>query len=132
MEYFELATIPPSLLGVEIVPFFPEVTDDDKKRGYIVRYFTRQTNHRTGEITEIDEKTATKLKANSLYKVVSLEWKISGKLDDIAGPRIGNSPTRLYTGVLTANRVSLEDADKEMPGMRHLIFDLTQFWLGDF
>lgn len=121
---------PPKTLTMKppMVDYYPEITEDDVDKGYVTRYFIRQSNHRTGEIIEIDSGTYRKFKTNPLYKTIELEWKITGKLDDVFGPMDKNSPTRLITGVLTANRLAVEEADKDMPGLKNKLLNYAQFW----
>lgn len=125
MLYNDLRASPKSFEYIEVTDYFPKVTPDDIENGYMVRYFTRQSNHTQGEIQEIDMQTSGKLSGNTLYKVVSFEWRIAGPLDDSI--RVGNTPV---LGVLSANKKTLDIADKNMPGMKYRLFNLTQFWQG--
>ncbi len=109
--------------------YYPEITDEDVDNGFIIRYFTRQSNHHTGEIYELDKRTYNKVSSNPLYNVIALDWKITGKLDDIMGTQIGNSPVRTYTGVNTANQKAVNEADRELPGMKYKLMNFSQFWV---
>lgn len=122
-------TFPTSLTLIpEFEEYYPNITERDIDNGSIIRYFVRQANHSKGDITEIDQKTYVRLKNNRLFKVITLSWKITGPLDDVAGPNKVNSPVRLLTGVNTANRLAIEDADKEMLGLKYKLTNYSQFW----
>lgn len=107
---------------------YPTVTPDDIDNGILMRYFVRQANHYSGDILEIDERRFNKLRINPMYKTVKVAWKITGRLDDVMGTNNINSPTRLVTGVNTANKMAIEDADKELPGLKYKIMNYSQFW----
>lgn len=121
---------PKSLLGLELTEQLPQLTPDDIDKGTIDRYFVRQVNHASGEIVEVDNKTYTRLLSNALWNVIKITWRISGKLDDVLGPQTGNSPNRLYTGVLTANTIATNDAEKYMPGIKLKLPNPAQYWIG--
>jgi hypothetical protein len=128
--YTYLKTPPKNLVTTfPMLDHYPEIEQEDIDRGSIMRYFARQSNHSSGDITEVDERTYQRLSTNPLYKTVELSWKITGKIDDIMGPPKINSPVRLFTGVATANRLAVEEADKEMPGLRYKLTHFTQFWV---
>lgn len=129
-EFYAQQYNPPlSLASVPIInEYYPTISDEDINKGFITRYFSRQANHSQGEILEIDQKTYNRLKNNKLFKVISLEWKIKGPLDDVNGPPNLNSPTRLYTGVNTANRLITEQNNIEMPGLKYKLTNFSQFW----
>lgn len=107
--------------------YTPNIQRKDIDTGYIVRYFARRTNLNSGEIVEISKKQATKLKKYPIFKVIEVKWKISGRLDDEEGPRHVNSPTRLYTGVITSNRLAVEDAEEELPGIKNKLKNYAEF-----
>lgn len=108
--------------------YYPVPTKREYEEGRMMRYFVRQANHSVGEITEVAKTTYDRLRTNPFFKTVAVIWRISGDLDDVPGPRNVNTPTRLYTGVITANRLALELANEEMPGMINQITNLTQFY----
>lgn len=122
----------PTILShtVDIVEYYPHPTKDEIDIGVMVRYFVRQANHRTGYITEITKAASDTLKDVPVYKTISLEWKITGALDDILGPQHINTPVRLYTGVRTANELTATRFDKEMPGLKDKLRNYVQFWIG--
>lgn len=110
--------------------YFPQPTTEDIDNEYLIRYFTRPANQHAGEIYEISKQTFDRIKTNNLYKSISMKWRVSGKLDDVmASPDI-NTPVRLYTGVLTANKLSLDMAESEMSGMKQKITNYAQFYKG--
>lgn len=113
----------------KIESYTPQITARDRKNGEILRYFTRFTTHTSSaDITEVSKTTYTALRKNPLYRTVKIRWKISGKLDDEFGLPNINTPVRLYTGVLTANRLSVELADEVIKGLKEYISDYKRFW----
>jgi hypothetical protein len=128
--YNAVGSVPASLQHVDIPEHFPQITDEDIQTGYINRYFSRQANHDAGFITEISKSTYERLKLNPLYNTVEIRWRISGKLDDIKGLTDVNTPTRIYTGVVTANLITLDQAEQQMKGMKTRILHPTQFYVG--
>jgi len=133
MEYFAYGvtnTIPRSFdqNEIQIESYIPVITKQDRMQGYITRYFARPSNQHDGEIMEISKTTYDRVKSNPFYICVSIEWRISGDLEDKT-PTIStpNSPRLQYTGVVTANRLSLELANETLPGMNHQITNMTQF-----
>lgn len=130
-EIYDLVGNPPTnLTDTEITEYFPTVTPEDAQRGFITRYFARQANHPTGFILEISKDDYDRLKLNSVYKLVTMPWRISGAIDDMVNTTIGAS-VRMVTGAKTANRLALDMAEEEMPGMKDRIRNLLQlFQLG--
>lgn len=128
--YQYISNVPPSLVSAEIEELFPVPEQDAIDSGVMMRYFIRQINHRTGYITEIDKSTYNKFRSNKLYKVIEIPWRIAGALDDVMGPRDGNTPTRLYTGVKTSNEMTLKAAESEMSGITRQLGNPVQFWIG--
>lgn len=130
IEYNGFGKIPSSLAGTAIDEYYPVISKDDITQGYVVRYFARQANFKVGEITEISPQTYQRIKSNALFNIISMEWKIAGPLDDVMGIPHINSPTRLQTGVITANKLTLATAEKDMPGLQYKLMNPTQFWIG--
>jgi hypothetical protein len=115
---------------LEILPYTPEITPDDRKFGEIIRYFARFTTHSSpSDIIEISKSTYTKLKKNNLYQTTSIRWQISGPLDDKMGLTPSTSSTRLITGIMTANKMSTELGNEELPGLKEYITDYKKFWI---
>lgn len=69
--------------NIRIKTIIPKPTDGDYKVGYITRYFTQKVNDNSSYIYEISENQFTKLSNNPLYKVVELDWKISGDREEV-------------------------------------------------
>jgi hypothetical protein len=130
--YERLGGGPQALLPVDVPDYTPVINRKDIDNGEIVRYFARPVHQRSpSEIVEISKPTFQNLSNNKLYNVVSLRWLIRGKIDDVPGLTNINTPTRLYTGVRTANRLSVEIADERMPGLKTIITDYIKFWQGE-
>jgi len=88
--------------------FLPNVNEDDYRRGYIMRYFTKARNNRDGLIIEIDQaqyNSHTDLSGGlqfNFYNVVSIRWKIVGTLEDVqmANFNILQETERNFNGIL--------------------------------
>jgi hypothetical protein len=130
--YERLGGSPQALLPVDVPDYVPIINKKDIDAGEIIRYFARPVHqHSSSEIVEIDKTTFQNLINKKLYNVVSLRWLIRGKVADIPGLTNINTPTRLYTGVRTANRLFIETADEKMPGLKTIITDYLKFWQGE-
>ncbi len=119
---------PASLLNTVEPPsqeHIPIITQTDLDNGYVMRYFTRQSNHTTGEIYEISKQTFDRFRTNSLFQTLELKWKIVGALDDII-----RNDIRIYTGVLSANMITLANAEAVLPGLKQKLSNLVQYYKG--
>lgn len=101
----------------------PTITQTDADRGFVIRYFVRQTNDKTF-IVEVDKNQYYKFKENPRFITVELEWKIIGKLETIKLQTGAN----LY-GVKDVNRITVADADLTFGGLRDYISNYEEFWL---
>jgi hypothetical protein len=130
--YQRLGGGPSVFQPVDVIDYVPLINKKDIDNGEIIRYFARPVHQSSpSEIVEIDKPTFQSLSNNKLYNVVSLRWLIRGKVADIPGLTNINTPTRLYTGVRTANRLFIETADEKMPGLKTIITDYLKFWQGE-
>lgn len=103
--------------------FKPIVTQADSERGFLTRYFVRQTNDKTF-IVEVDKNQYSRFKENPRFITTQLEWKIVGKLDTIKLQTGAN----LY-GIKDVNRITVADADLTFGGLRDYISNYEEFWL---
>ncbi len=93
LEYVKIKNIKPVDIGEYLQPrsFFPNPTEQDYKKGYLMRYFSKPRNA-FGEIVEVNKETYVSLQnVNSEYDYVtnmsiSLFWQISGPLKDTVLP----------------------------------------------
>lgn len=115
---------PQTLLKFDYMPIIKE-SDIDKR--FIYRYFARQSNLENGEIIEINESKYNDIKNVPLYVSVRIPWRISGRVEDVAGSEQGQ-PTRLYTGVETANKEAIVDGNRKLPGLDRKLVDPLQFY----
>jgi len=124
--YTALTDSPDTFKQVRISAYIPFVTDADIALGYIERYFVQRLLDPTGEIVEITRNSHDALRSNPMYRLASLTWRVSGPLED----KLDSGGIRSYTGVLTANRLSLELAMKTMPALNTKLINLKQYWVG--
>jgi hypothetical protein len=129
-DYDRVGKIAPKLKPENIEVYTPRPTKRERQFGEITRYFVRFTTHLSAaDILEVSNTTYTKLKRNPLYHTTNVRWRISGKLDDEFDLTNPHKPIRLYTGVVTANKLSIELANEEMPGLKDYIAEkYIRFW----
>jgi hypothetical protein len=127
VDYLASRKINPIDLGQykQPVPFYPNPTPADYKKGYIMRYFSKKRNL-DGGIVEVNKETFLSLQdASSEYDyianiVIDLFWQISGPLNDYVEPN----------GVRVAGIV---DTNRRLVGTKNLKFKgLEEFIGGNF
>lgn len=114
----------PISLEVQLSPFSPFPTARDFEREEITRYFAQQTNQRDGEVAEVSKQTHNGLKNISMFRVVSLRWKIAGRLTDTFDAT-GNLER---PGVETANRAAIRNAKKTISNIDRKLTNLLQLY----
>lgn len=121
---------PPKYFGTDpryslAYDFVPTVTTSDIDKQSFTRYFARSvsSDHQIGEIIEINKTQYDQLKKVPLYQVVSLPWRIVGKISDVY-----SGTARIYTGVATSNVLSVQTADQTLPGIRSKLVDPLQLF----
>jgi len=128
-DYLRVTKIKNAIRPPDMIPYTPLISERDRRNGEIVRYFGRFITHTDpSDIVEVSKTTYNLLTQNALYQTVKIRWKVSGRLEDEYGLPNGNTQIRLYTGPLTANRLSVEFADELLPGIASYITDYTRFW----
>jgi hypothetical protein len=100
-----------SLTQINIKPYIPSPTKSDYKRGYIERYFTQRYNDINSPIYEIDLNGTHAIKANPLYNVVELDWRLTGSKPDI----------------MNSNAASIRIASEKMKNISMYLPYLLQF-----
>lgn len=101
----------------------PVVTQSDADRGFLTRYFVRQTNDQTF-IVEVDKNQYLQFKQNPRFVTAQLEWKIIGKLNTLEY----STGVNLY-GVIDVNRITVANTDLTFGGLKSYITDYGEFWL---
>lgn len=109
--------------------FRPTPSLEDFERGYIIRYFLQKRNE-INNIIEVDLKQSKKVKLDgtraingNLYKLFTIEWKISGPEFDVLDDK-GNIIT---AGVVDTNRRTIFINDSNNPGTANMLGDLREF-----
>lgn len=116
----------------DVSSFTPIISNADVVRGEIVRYFARPSGSTdVQDILEISPTTFQQLKGNSGYRITSIRWKISGKLDDIISLTTTGDPYIFYKGVLSCNKDIVKLANDELPGLIDYIRNYKRFWQGE-
>ena len=111
-RYNQISNSIGDFLNPNIKPFLPTPSNDDYKRGYIVRYFTKSATNSTSPIYEVKLNTFSTLSSNPLYITTELDWRISGELEEVK----------------KSNRVSLQIASEFIPKLKLYLPNLLQFY----
>lgn len=105
------------------VPYKPIPSSDNYAKGYLTRYFSKKIN--SNLLTEIKSETTSKLN-EQLYKVVYIEWKISGPKNSI----YKNGILDKY-GVMDSNKFEIERIRKEEGiDLSSALPNLLEYWKG--
>ena len=85
-------------------------SESDYRIGSITRYFTQKANDRNADIFEVSK--ADFSSKNNLYRYTSLQWRISGKSEE----------------VIRDNQSTMRRLETDYPGISKLLFPL-QLWI---
>jgi hypothetical protein len=100
----------------------PSPDANDYKNGYITRYFVKKINDNT--IYEVDSVGFSDI-SDTLYTKSSILWKITGKSNDTT-----DGKTLIDIGVISYNSYSITVLEKTIPGVRNILKNVLEFWLG--
>jgi ribosomal protein S17E len=89
----------------------PTPSKEDYVAGYITRYFVQKSNDVNAVIYEVSRNFYTKANGNPFYRIVALDWRLSGSLDDIKN----------------SNSASVRIASKTIPKISLYLPNLLQF-----
>jgi len=109
---------------VTLSAYVPKPKASDYKRGYIRRFFAQPTNDKLGVVTEISGDDYIRISTSSLYRAVTLRWRIKGPLK----MTFKDDGTIADRGVSESNRIALDLVSKDMPGIKLYILHLLQFY----
>lgn len=92
-------------------------TENDYNNGYITRYFANQLNNINFKIIEINESDFNSINDNDgkyydMYKIISLNWVIKGKKED----------------VIKTNQNIISQNENKMVGISQFLYNPLQFW----
>ena len=102
----------------------PIVTKSDAVRGFIERYFVRQTND-NAFIVEVDKVQYERFRDNPRFITAKLQWKIVGKKENI----IRNGLT--VPGVEEYNKMQVNQMDLTFGGLRKYIASYLEYWFAE-
>ena len=104
--------------------YFPVITQDNLRDGYLYRYFSKITNQ--NNIVEINQHDYEKIKDNPRFVTAKIKWKIVGTIETTK-----TSSDALSYGVRELNRRAIERVDLTFGGLRGYIRDYIQYWVGE-
>jgi len=113
---------------IDPTPFTPRPTEADYKVGRITRYIARQKGGTQFRVMEIDKTTydnLTKQRGDlnySVWRAISIQWQISGPLNDELVNGIKVRP-----GIIDTNEKILNQAEKNFIGIKQYLSNPTQF-----
>lgn len=109
--------------AAKIIKYRPTPTDSDYKSGYINRYFAKKVNENV--IWEVEYGTTSTIN-NALYKVVKLNWKITGPKNNVA-----DASMLKRAGVMEQNRFEIDRIKKEEDvDLTAVLPNLLEYWRG--
>lgn len=97
--------------------YFPQPTEEDYTKGYIIRYFTKKENDK-GFIIEISEEEYNSILNGTadydirLYQVISILWKLTGPLNSQR-----KSQYNIIPGIIDTNKRLTETSNKNFLGI---------------
>lgn len=101
--------------------YYPQPTEADYKRGYLIRYFTKKENER-GFIIEISQDEYNSIANGTtdydirLYQITKILWKITGPLNSKR-----ESQYNIIPGIIDTNKRLVETTNKTFLGIVEFI-----------
>lgn len=124
-----------SKLTVHITETKPTISEIDRQRGYIYRYFAAKANQLSDKVYEVSLRDYNKLNKNPYVVVDRMKWVIRGKLEDtnlmvhtgnVLG--FGGMEEIRIPGVLTENAASVKFVSERIPAVERKITNLQEFY----
>jgi len=103
------------------ISYYPFVLEQDYKKGYVIRYFTKKENE-NGFIIEISEEEYNSIVNGTanydirLYQVTKILWKLTGPLNNTR-----KSQYNIIPGIIDTNKRLVETANKTFLGIVEFI-----------
>lgn len=101
--------------------YYPQPTDQDYKKGYIIRYFTKKENER-GFVTEISQDEYNSIVNGTadyditIYQTTTILWKLTGPLNSKR-----ESQYNIIPGIIETNQRLTESANRTFLGILDFI-----------
>lgn len=99
--------------------YYPQPTASDYARGYIDRYFEKDS--RSGKVREVRRQVQLLDQSKGFLKFLSLGWVIEGPLED----RVANG--YVIPGAKSQNQHTINQAEKQLPGIKLVLKNPAQF-----
>ena len=110
--------------SIPITAYIPTPKDADYNRGYIRRFFAQRSNDKTSPIIEISSDSFNRIGRSTLYRVVTLRWRIKGP-KKIMFNKKGDVSDR---GVAHSNSKAIELVSSDIPNLKLYLPNLYQFY----
>ena len=103
-------------------PYRVQIDVTTLKLDYIYRYFLRRYDGLFIEISQSQYELLTQRKIDpNLYKGHRMEWAVVGDINDAI------SKGAVVRGIVSANKKSVQLAEKVLPGISDIVTDFTEF-----
>lgn len=110
-RYNTIKKVPVQLELINIKTYVPNPNDRDYIAGYIQRFFVQKSNDVNSPIYEVSPKQISKYDGKPFYKIVSLDWRLTGTVEEIKN----------------SNSVSVRLASQILPKIQLYLPNLLQF-----
>lgn len=124
-----------SPFDVDIISYYPKVTQRDIDRGYFVRYFLARGNHVNDVVFEVEKDEYRRLKYDPYIVHAYVNWVIKGDLHDktrrvYVGERgLEDYIEVVIPGVISQNRAYVNYVADWMPAIKRLLTNYEQFYV---
>tara|TARA_B110000459_G_scaffold141964_1_gene154732 strand:- start:863 stop:1258 length:396 start_codon:yes stop_codon:yes gene_type:complete len=109
---------------VNLRAYSPKPSKEDYRRGYIRRYFAQPTNDKLGVVTEISGDDFIRISASSLYRAVTIRWRIKGPVKMM----FKDDGTISDKGVAESNKIAMDLVSVDIPALKLYLVHLLQFY----
>jgi len=120
---------------VNIKPTTPVVTNRDKNRKYMYRYFVSKANQINTMVYEVNLREYEKHMGNQYIVNTYLKWLIVGKKEDTIIEVYMTNPNEkepiTIPGVLTQNKASVMFYSRKIPALKSYLRKYDQFYVGE-
>lgn len=110
--------------SIPISAYIPTPTEIDYKRGYIRRFFAQRSNDKTSPIIEISSDSFNRIGRSTIYRVVTLRWRIKGPKQMIFNKK-GDVSDK---GVSYSNSKAIDLVSNDIPNLKLYLPNLYQFY----
>ena len=113
--YSSISNIPDALNSSYAREYYPIISQEDIDKGFIMRYFVRQSNHDTNSpIREVSEDSLRQMQNSTLYDNIEIPWRIRGDKKEVSD----------------SNGLAVTEAELVFKGIKYRLPQYLQFYKG--